>query len=381
MTDCDDEENNTLTEWLSQYKETIIQSIRKDAMTFIEILKGDSKFLDENIRKDIDSLTRTPRLSCKGMCRYYTIILTKTTSNKGTSTEYILHDKETPTACVLQDKKTDNKPLTYCILHNTIIERIQSNNESPPECILEDKETMTEGSPQDKETMTEGSLQDKETMTQGSIQDKETMTASTTHIRALFEPGCPSALNITTTKIELKWEEPSIGTDFIHFYQIICEEQSSSWTCLFETPKHACNYVVKGLKPNAEDLLEPGCPSALDITSTQVELKWEELSKGTDFIHFYQIFCEEQSSSRRYLFETPRNDCNFVVEGLKPNTKYAFKIQAVKNGQNKGPVSKALTVTTLEISCDRMAEFLYVLFYIAVLIWFTYLFCYSLTAT
>lgn len=183
MTDCDEEENNTLTEWLSQYKETIIQSIRKDAKTFIEILKGDSKFLDENIRKDIDSLTRTPRLSCRGMCRYYTIILTKTTSNKGTSTEYILHDKETSTECVLQDTGTDNKPLTYCMLHNTITERIQSINESPPECILEDKETMTEGSLQDKETMTEGSLHDKETMTQGSIQDKETMTANTTHMR------------------------------------------------------------------------------------------------------------------------------------------------------------------------------------------------------
>ncbi|VDI47986.1 Hypothetical predicted protein [Mytilus galloprovincialis] len=273
MTDCDEEENNTLTEWLSQYKETIIQSIRKDAMTFIEILKGDSKFLDENIRKDIDSLTRTPRLSCKGMCRYYyTIILTKTTSNKGTSTEYILHD-----------------------------------NETPPECILEDKETMTEGSLQDKETMTEDSLQDKETMTQGSIQDEETMTASTKHMRALFEPGCPSALNITSTKVELKWEEPSIGTDFIHFYQIFCEEQSSSRTRLFETPKLACNCVVEGLKPNAE---------------------------------------------------------------------YAFKIQAIKNGGNKGTISQTLTISTLEISCDRMAELVYVSFYFAVLIWFTFILTY-----
>lgn len=125
--------------------------------------------------------------------------------------------------------------------------------------------------------------------------------------RALFEPGCLSALNITSSKVELKWKEPSIGTDFIRFYQIFCKEQSSSWTCLLETPKHACNYVVEGLKPHAE---------------------------------------------------------------------YAFKIQAIKNGENKGTISQTLIVSTLEISCDRTAELVYVSFYFAVLIWFTYILTY-----
>ncbi|OPL33587.1 hypothetical protein AM593_02627, partial [Mytilus galloprovincialis] len=231
MTDCDEEEKNTLTEWLSQYKETIIQSIRKDAMTFIEILKGDSNFLDENIRKDIDSLTRTPRLSCRGMCRYYTIILAQTTINKERPTEYILHDKETSTECVLQNIERDNKALTYCILHNTIIER-------PSKCILEDKETMTERS-----------LQDKETMTEGSLQDKETMTAHTTHMRELFEPGCPSAIDITPTTIQLSWDEPIAGADW---YEIKCEQKHISVVCYYKTSGNSSKYIVKGLKRNTE---------------------------------------------------------------------------------------------------------------------------------
>ncbi|XP_063418827.1 uncharacterized protein LOC134701619 [Mytilus trossulus] len=166
------------------------------------------------------------------------------------------------------------------------------------------------------------------------------------------------------TLIETKWLSPS---NTYRYYDLIVLSKTSNKETMTDLGERA--------------LCEPGCPSALNITLTKVELKWEEPIIGTDFIHFYQIFCEEQSSSRRWFFETPRNDCNFVVEELKPNTKYAFKIQAVKNGQNKGPISKTLTVSTLEISCDRMAEFSYILFYIAVLIWFTYLLCYSLTAT
>ncbi|XP_063398313.1 uncharacterized protein LOC134683126 [Mytilus trossulus] len=131
----------------------------------------------------------------------------------------------------------------------------------------------------------------------------------------------------------------------------------------------------------ARALLEPECLSALNITSTTVKLKWVEPSGGTEFIHCYQIICKEQSSSVPYFSETPRNACIFVVEGLKPNTEYAFKIQAIMNGGYKGPISQTLTVSTLEISYYRMAEFLYVLFYIAVLVWFTYLFCYTVTTS
>ncbi|CAG2228798.1 PTPRS [Mytilus edulis] len=139
---------------------------------------------------------------------------------------------------------------------------------------------------------------------------------------ALFESGCPFALNITSTQIELKWDEPSVGADCIDFYQI--------------------------RKNTSVAVFEPGCPSALDITSTKVELKWDEPSVGSDFIHCYQIICKEQSNSRRCLFETPRNDCNYVVDGLKPNTEYAFKIQAIKDGKIRGPYSGTLTVSTLK---------------------------------
>ncbi|CAG2232885.1 PTPRS [Mytilus edulis] len=79
-------------------------------------------------------------------------------------------------------------------------------------------------------------------------------------------------------------------------------------------------------------LLEPECLSALNITSTTVKLKWDEPSGGTELIDFYQIICKKQSSSVPYFYETPRNACIFVVEGLKPNTEYAFKIQAINNG-------------------------------------------------
>ncbi|XP_052066011.1 uncharacterized protein LOC127705694 isoform X2 [Mytilus californianus] len=131
----------------------------------------------------------------------------------------------------------------------------------------------------------------------------------------------------------------------------------------------------------ARAMFEPGCPSALNITSTKVELKWDEPSVGADFIDFYKIMCEEKRICVTCFFETPGSSCKYVVEGLKPNTEYAFTIQAIKKGGNKGTVSQTFTVSTLEITFDRTAELLYVLFYIAVLIWFTYLFCYTVTTT
>ncbi|XP_052066005.1 uncharacterized protein LOC127705690 [Mytilus californianus] len=339
---CDKEENDTLTEWISDNKETIIKSIGKDTITFIGIIKGDNKLSDDNIRQDIDILTKIPWLSCRGMFRHYSIILSKTTSNKETSTECILQDKETSTECILQDKETstecilqdketstecklqdketsteyilqdkatsteyilqdketsmecilqnkdadliqpDNKPPTYCLLHNTLIERIQQGSEPPTECILEDKETMTEG----------------------SLQDKKIMTAQTTHMRELFEPGCPSALDITPTTITLTWDDPIVGAD---------------------------------------------C---------------------------YEIKCEQKNISVVSYYKTSVNSCKYIVKGLKRNTEYELTIQAVKNEVNKGPYSKALKVSTSAISNYSIAEFLYVLFYIVILIWFSYLFCY-----
>ncbi|CAG2249209.1 PTPRS [Mytilus edulis] len=133
----------------------------------------------------------------------------------------------------------------------------------------------------------------------------------------------------------------SISKDTMKHYNIVLSKTSNKNTMIEIGDRALC---------------ELGCPSALNITSTKVKLKWDEPSVGAEFIDFYKIMCEEKRICVTCFFETPGNSCTYVVEGLKPNTEYAFKIQAVKNGQNRGPFSNTLTVSTLEISCDREAE-------------------------
>lgn len=144
---CSYEENDTLTEWINDNKETIINSIRNDTMTFIGMIRGEQKLSDARIRKDIEILTKTPWLSCECMYRHYSIILSKTIINK---------------ECIIQDKET-----------------MAEWSEKSTECILEDKETMTEW----REKITECIQVHKETMTEVLVQDKAMITEQTTHVR------------------------------------------------------------------------------------------------------------------------------------------------------------------------------------------------------
>ncbi|CAC5400682.1 PTPRS [Mytilus coruscus] len=104
----------------------------------------------------------------------------------------------------------------------------------------------------------------------------------------------------------------------------------------------------------ARALFKPGCPFAINITSTTAELTWDEPKVCADFIHFYKIICEEKYNSVTCFFETPENASTFVVEGLKPHIEYEFKIQAIKNGGNKGTTSQTLNFGNLLRSNFRL---------------------------
>lgn len=121
------------------------------------------------------------------------------------------------------------------------------------------------------------------------------------------------------------------------------------------------------------ELCEPGCPSAIDITPTTIQLSWDEPIAGADW---YEIKCEQKHISVVFYYKTSGNSSKYIVKGLKRNTEYEFTIQAVKKEVNKGPYSKPLKVSTSVISNYGIAELLYICFYIVVLIWFTYLLCY-----
>ncbi|XP_063399369.1 uncharacterized protein LOC134684001 [Mytilus trossulus] len=310
----------TLRNLIKQDTDNLIKWIRGDVQIIQKLMKGNDKKIPEWTKGETDTLHESMKFQMISFNRQPSLL--------------------TYQIIVVQNLTTDQE---------TLIKWVEENDKSCTVCSEEDKRILTEWIIDNQQTITES-------ITKDTMQFYEMIQGLD---YTLDEKTKKDIIMLTKTT-----GRSSINTH--RHYNIILSKTSNKNTMT---------------EIGERSLFEPGCPFALNITSTQIELKWEEPSVGAGFIDLYRIMCEEKHISVTCFFETPGNSCTYVVEGLKPNTEYAFKIQAVKNGQNRGPFSETLTVPTLEISCDRMAELVYVLFYIAVLVWFTYLFFYTVTTT
>ncbi|XP_076113605.1 uncharacterized protein LOC143081795 [Mytilus galloprovincialis] len=123
----------------------------------------------------------------------------------------------------------------------------------------EDKDTLTERVTKDKGTLTEFIREDKGTTTELACKNEATLTewkgnycCVSTFMRPLFEPGQPSAVNMTPKTVVLTWDAPHAGTQFVHHYEIHCKERQMSESDCFRSSGNSNKYIVHGLKENTE---------------------------------------------------------------------------------------------------------------------------------
>ena len=76
---------------------------------------------------------------------------------------------------------------------------------------------------------------------------------------------------------------------------------------------------------------QPGKPSATSVTHSSIQVKWSKPKYGSQNVKFYTVFyCDLSSSPEQWKIEqTSGSKDSITVEGLGPQKKYCFKVQAV----------------------------------------------------
>ncbi|WP_187146512.1 fibronectin type III domain-containing protein [Nitrosopumilus maritimus] len=188
-----------------------------------------------------------------------------------------------------------------------------------------------------------------------------------------------SATAISTTQIDLSWNEPSDGGLPITGYQIERKKASDPWEIyIADTGNTNTTYSDQGLDPdtryrykvaaiNAIDIgrsstakaattfaiTEPNRVTGLSATTispTQIDLSWNEPYDGESPITGYQIERKKASDPWEiYIADTGNTNTTYSDQGLDPDTRYRYKVAAI-NAIGIGTASTAKAATTTEIT-------------------------------
>ncbi|XP_062500361.1 protein sidekick-1-like [Corticium candelabrum] len=117
------------------------------------------------------------------------------------------------------------------------------------------------------------------------------------------------------------------------------------------TPSHESTMgpvVDQNVRPAA-----PGKPEIFAYTETTVHLKWSEGDNGQPAITGYKIEFKMIPGVWQHLTGVKISSTEFVIENLRPNTTYRFRLRAV-NSAGQSPWSKPSTIVTTRDSDDNV---------------------------
>ena len=178
-------------------------------------------------------------------------------------------------------------------------------------------------------------------------------------------PGKPSAFSVTHDSIQLQWSKAQYGSQNVKFYTVSYHEVNnppnpeSQWKeikmdCAKESTVVSdlaaqTMYIFKVHAEFLEDSLvsdisepiqtisvpvNPGKPTASNITHNSLELKWSKAEYGGQNMEFYTVFSNEikdSSGPEQWVERVRSNEESVIVTGLAVKTSYTFKICAKFN--------------------------------------------------